>query len=69
MMPATEWDRELIARFAAQSAGLGKSRVVGTRWFTAAREGALDCGSAAVNANPSAGTKLHIFVDFYRTVE
>jgi mRNA interferase HicA len=31
MVPAAECDRELIARFAAQSAGLDKSQVVGIR--------------------------------------
>jgi hypothetical protein len=28
MMPATEWDRELIAHLAAERAGLGKTEVV-----------------------------------------
>jgi hypothetical protein len=38
MMPAAEWDRELIADLAAERAGLGKSEVVGVRWLAAADE-------------------------------
>src|SRR6266511_2861007 len=38
MMPAAEWDRELIADLAAERAGLGKSEVVGVRGLAAAHE-------------------------------
>src|SRR5262249_34060545 len=38
MMPATEWDRELIADLAAERARLGKSEVVGVRGLAAAHE-------------------------------
>src|SRR6266545_5386404 len=38
MMPAAEWDRELIADLAAERARLGKSEVVGVRGLAAADE-------------------------------
>src|SRR5262249_22113516 len=38
MMPAAEWDRELIADLAAERTRLGKSEVVGVRWLAAAHE-------------------------------
>src|SRR5262249_49132941 len=38
MMPAAEWDRELIADLAAERTWLGKSEVVGIRWLAAAQE-------------------------------
>jgi hypothetical protein len=38
MMPAAEWDRELIADLAAERAGLGESEVVGIRRLAAAQE-------------------------------
>src|SRR6516164_5355851 len=38
MMPATEWDRELIADLAAERARLSKSEVVGVRGLAAAHE-------------------------------
>ena len=41
MMPATEWDRKLIADLAAERAGLGKSEVVGVRGLAAAQETCL----------------------------
>ena len=41
MMPAAEWDRELIADLAAERAGLGKSEVVGVRGLAAAHEARL----------------------------
>src|SRR5262249_6517325 len=41
MMPATEWDRELIADLAAKRTGLGKSEVVGVRGLAGADEARL----------------------------
>src|SRR5262249_40189339 len=41
MMPATEWDRELIADLAAERTGLGETEVVGVRGLTAAQEACL----------------------------
>ena len=41
MMPATEWDRELIADLAAERARLSKSEVVGVRGLAAADEARL----------------------------
>jgi hypothetical protein len=38
MMPATEWDRELIADLAAERARLRESEVVGVRGVAAANE-------------------------------
>src|SRR5262249_53781145 len=38
VMPATEWDRKLIADFAAERTGLRKSEVVGVRGLAAADE-------------------------------
>jgi len=38
MMPATEWDRELIADLAAERTGLSKSEVVGVRGLAAAQQ-------------------------------
>ena len=38
VMPATEWDRELIADLAAKRARLGKSEVVGIRGLAAAHD-------------------------------
>src|SRR5262249_17322453 len=38
MMPAAEWDRELVADLAAERAGLGKSEVVGVRGLATAQE-------------------------------
>jgi hypothetical protein len=38
MMPATEWDRELIADFAAERARLRESEVMGIRGLAAAHE-------------------------------
>jgi hypothetical protein len=38
MMPATEWDRELIADLAAERTGLGETKVVGVRGLAAAHE-------------------------------
>ena len=38
MMPAAEWDRELIADLAAERARLSKSEVVGVRGLAAAHE-------------------------------
>src|SRR5262252_3301811 len=38
MMPATEWDRELIADLAAKRTGLGETEVVGVRGLAAAHE-------------------------------
>jgi diadenosine tetraphosphatase ApaH/serine/threonine PP2A family protein phosphatase len=37
VMPATEWDRELIADLATERARLGKSEVVGVRGLAAAQ--------------------------------
>jgi hypothetical protein len=37
MMPATEWDRELIADLTAKGTGLGEPEVVGVRGLAAAR--------------------------------
>ena len=41
MMPATEWDRELIADLAAKCAGLGESEMVGIGGLAAADEARL----------------------------
>src|SRR5258708_20619288 len=41
MMPATEWDRELIADLAAERARLGKTEVVGVRGLATADEARL----------------------------
>src|SRR5262245_3371151 len=38
VMPAAQWDRELIANLAAERARLGKSKVVGVRGLAAAHE-------------------------------
>jgi hypothetical protein len=38
MVPATEWDRELIADLAAKRTGLRESEVVGIRGLAAAQE-------------------------------
>src|SRR6516165_4417605 len=38
MMPAAEWDRELVADLAAERARLGKSEVVGVRGLATAKE-------------------------------
>src|SRR5262245_29654280 len=38
MMPAAEWDRELIADLAAERTGLSKSEVVGVRGLAAAQQ-------------------------------
>src|SRR6478752_6004141 len=38
MMPATEWDRELIAALAAERSGLGETEVVRIRGLAAAHE-------------------------------
>src|SRR5262245_34944417 len=38
MMPATQWDRELIADLTAERTGLGKSEVVGVRGLAAAQQ-------------------------------
>src|SRR5215472_5604339 len=38
MMPAAEWDHELVADLAAERAGLGKSEVVGVRGLATAQE-------------------------------
>src|SRR5258708_35091572 len=38
MMPAAEWDRELIADLAAERTGLGESEAVGVRGLAAAHE-------------------------------
>src|SRR6516164_3641862 len=38
VMPATEWDRELIADLAAERTGLGEPEVVGVRGLAAAHE-------------------------------
>jgi hypothetical protein len=41
MVPATEWDRELIADLAAKGTGLRESEMVGVRGFAAAHEARL----------------------------
>src|SRR5262245_32219737 len=41
MMTAAQRDRELIADFAAERAGLGKSEMVGIGWFAAADKARL----------------------------
>src|SRR5207248_1112455 len=41
MMPATEWDRELIADLAAERTGLGETEVVGIGGLAAADEARL----------------------------
>src|SRR5215469_7123570 len=41
MVPATEWDRKLIADLAAKRAGLGKSEVVRIRGLAATHETCL----------------------------
>ena len=41
MMPATEWDRELVADLAAKCAGLRETEVVGVRGLAAADEARL----------------------------
>ncbi len=76
VMPATEGHRELITDLAAERTGLRKSEVMGVRRLAAADETRLlgDIAQVlplamALNANPRVGTKLHIFVDFHRTVE
>ena len=38
MMPAAEWDRELVADLAAKCAGLRETEVVGVRGLAAAHE-------------------------------
>src|SRR4029077_1063258 len=38
MMPAAEWDRELVAELAAKCAALGETEVVGVRGLAAAHE-------------------------------
>src|SRR5262249_26247325 len=38
MMPAAEWDRELVADLAAERTGLSKSEVVGIRRLAAAQQ-------------------------------
>src|SRR5262249_23708194 len=38
MMPAAEWDRELIADLTAERTGLGETEVVGVRGLAAAHE-------------------------------
>src|SRR5258708_5064453 len=67
MMPAAEWDRELIADLAAERTGLGKSEVVGgpracgrTRDTPVGRhsEGARGCDSDS-GPRPSAGTHIN----------
>jgi hypothetical protein len=41
MMPATEWDRELIADLAAERTGLSESEMMGIRGLAAADEARL----------------------------
>ena len=41
VMPAAQWDRELIANLAAERAGLGESEVVRVRGLAAAHETCL----------------------------
>jgi hypothetical protein len=41
VMPATEWDSELVADLAAERAGLGKSEMVGIGGLAAADEARL----------------------------
>src|SRR6516165_11210748 len=48
VMPATEWDRELIADLAAERTGLGEPEVVGVRGLAAAHETRLLGGVAQV---------------------
>src|SRR5215470_18910109 len=38
MMPAAEWDRELIADLAAERTGLGETEVVRIRWLASAHK-------------------------------
>src|SRR5262249_41655507 len=54
MMPATEWDRKLIADLAAECTGLRKSEVVGIRGLAAAHETRLLGDIAAVLLVPIA---------------
>src|SRR5215475_3716705 len=58
VMPATEWDRELIADLAAERTGLGKSEVVGVRGLAAADEARLlgDIAEVLAVAIPTRGS-------------
>jgi len=59
MVPATEWDRKLIADLAAEGTGLGESEVVGIRGRAAADEARLlgDIAQVLPVAIPTRGSE------------
>ena len=69
VMPATEWDSELVADLAAERAGLGKSEMVGIGGLAAADEARLLHDIAKVLAAamaPRGRNREHALVDTLR---